>query len=370
MQFGHKYRRLDALRGVAALSVGFGHAFLCVDFSRASPLQTAAVGIFNGNYAVDLFFVLSGFVLINMVRGFSAIHYAAYVARRFLRLYPILWASLIIAYLTHAFVVSRAFPCADLSSWACRLVTSPRTIGAAVRSALPLDYQLDPVSWTIKVEVVVSLVYPILLVMWMNGRTAGRLALAVALALMFVSGRWVLHFLLLFVAGIAVNDVRISEARYGNFAVGTGLALMAISGFFANGHSAAADLVAGTSATLLVASVAYSCPKWLAAALDARILQKLGEISYSYYLLNPIVLWVIARADARWISRLLVAGDDKRALLVASLLAVCAALASVLVAGAANRVIERPSIALSRAVEGRILRLLGNEQADVSVSTG
>src|SRR5581483_11410349 len=98
----HKYRRLDSLRGLAALSVGVGHAFLCVNFSPHSSWQTAALGVFDGDYAVDLFFVLSGFVLINMVRGFSAAHYAAYLARRLLRLYPLLWASLIIAYVALA----------------------------------------------------------------------------------------------------------------------------------------------------------------------------------------------------------------------------------------------------------------------------
>jgi len=72
-------------------------------------------------------------------------------------------------------------------------------------------------------------------------------------------------------------------------------------------------------------------------------------------------LWFIARADVRSLSRLLVAGDDGRAFLVASLLAVCAGVATFCVADAANRIIEKPSIAWSRVAEQGILRLLGNE---------
>ncbi|HEV2270706.1 MAG TPA: acyltransferase [Steroidobacteraceae bacterium] len=362
MTGGHKYQRLDSLRGLAALSVGVGHAFLCVDFSQGSSLQTAALGLFDGDYAVDLFFVLSGFVLVNMVRGFSGAHYAAYLGRRLLRLYPLLWASLIVAYVTQALVVAHAPSCADLSYWICRLITPPSSMLAAVKTAIPVDFHLDPTSWTIKVEIAVSIVYPLLLAAWMKGGIAGKIATAAACtaAIFVFSGHPLPHFVFLFLLGIAINDIRIANARMAGIMVGIGLALMAISGFFVRAHSVPADLIAGTSAALLIASVAYRCPSWLATLLDNRGVLKLGQISYAYYLLNPIVLWLLARADARSLSRLLVAGDDERAFLVASLLAVCAGLASVCLADAANRIIEKPSIAWSCAAEQGILRLLGN----------
>jgi peptidoglycan/LPS O-acetylase OafA/YrhL len=361
MTSGHQYKRLDSLRGLAALSVGVGHAFLCVHFSQGYALVSAAHGIFNGDYAVDLFFVLSGFVLTGMVRGFSGAHYAAYLGRRLLRLYPLLWASLIVAYVVQTLVVDHAPPCGNLSAWICRLITPPSSIVAAVKSSIPIHCQLDPVAWTIKIEILASVVYPLALLTWMKGGAGARIAaLAFTVLMSFTFGSGPPHYLFLFVAGIALNDVRISSVRYANSAVGMGLFLMAISGFLVGGHSAAADLLAGTSAALLIAAVAYRCPRWLAAALDNRALLKLGEISYSYYLMNPILLWLIARANARSLSRLLVAGDDGRAFLVASLLAVCAAFASILAADAANRLIEKPSIALSRVVERKILRVLGD----------
>jgi peptidoglycan/LPS O-acetylase OafA/YrhL len=362
MTSAHKYQRLDSLRGLAALSVGIGHAFLCVDFAQGSPLQTAALGIFDGDYDVDLFFVLSGFVLINMVRGFSGAHYTAYLGRRLLRLYPLLWASLIVAYVTQALVAAHAPPCGNLSYWICRLIRPPDSMVAAVRTAIPVDFQLDPTSWTIKIEIEVSIVYPLVLAAWMRAGTAGKMATAAACtaSIFIFSGHALPHYVLLFVLGIAINDIRIPSARIAGLAAGIGLILMAVCGFFVRAHSVAADLMAGTSATLLIASVAYRCPGWLAALLDNRAVLKLGQISYAYYLLNPIVLWLIARANARSLSRLIVAGDDERAFLVASLLAAAACAASVLVAGAANRIIEKPSIAWSRAAEQWILRLLGD----------
>jgi peptidoglycan/LPS O-acetylase OafA/YrhL len=362
MTSGHKYQRLDSLRGLAAISVGVGHAFLCVDFSNDSPLQNAALGIFDGDYAVDLFFVLSGFVLVNMVRGFSSAHYAAYLARRLLRLYPLLWASLIIAYVTQAFVVARAPACADLSFWICRLIRPPDSIASAIATAVPLDFRLNPISWTIKVEIAVSIVYPLVLAAWMTGGATGKIVTAVCAASLFLfSAHMVAHFVLLFVLGIAISGIRIASARKANWAAGIALTLMVICGFYVRAHSPAADLIAGTSAALLIASVAYRCPGWLAAMLDNRALLKLGELSYAYYLMNPIVLWLIARADARPLSKLLAGGGDERALLVASLLALCAGIATVCVAYAVNRLIEKPSITWGRAAEQTVLRLFGNE---------
>jgi peptidoglycan/LPS O-acetylase OafA/YrhL len=359
MASGHRYKRLDSLRGLAALSVGVGHAFFAVPFLHGVALRVAAVGIFNGEYAVDLFFVLSGFVLTDMVRGFSGAHYAAYVGRRLLRLYPLLWLSLILAYVVQALVAAHGPPCGAFSVSTCHLITPPTSIVAVLQSAIPVDYQLDPVVWTIRVEVAMSIVYPLMLLAWIKGGAAGRIAAGASVALIFVFGhRMVAHFPLLFLAGIALHDLRISSARYANSALAIALTLMAFSGFVFRGHTQTADLVAGTSAALLIALVAYRCPRWLAVALDNRFVLRLGELSYAYYLLNSILLWLIVRTEARPLSRLLATGSEERAFLVASLLAVCAAAATVFVAGAANRMIEKPSISLSRGVEQRILRLL------------
>jgi peptidoglycan/LPS O-acetylase OafA/YrhL len=61
----HRYRQLDSLRGLAALTVFFGHflglkaTILSYPIVNSTPLIT----LFNGNAAVMFFFFLSGFVL-------------------------------------------------------------------------------------------------------------------------------------------------------------------------------------------------------------------------------------------------------------------------------------------------------------------
>ncbi|WP_206244934.1 acyltransferase family protein [Novosphingobium terrae] len=81
---GHKYLTLDALRGVAAIVVVLGH--LGVIFKSAFML--------NGSYylAVDIFFVLSGFVISHVYDGKlqDTLTAPSFLAMRAVRLWPLI----------------------------------------------------------------------------------------------------------------------------------------------------------------------------------------------------------------------------------------------------------------------------------------
>lgn len=84
----HRYEALDGLRGVAALTVMFGHFGLLLDLFW-SP---------NGLLAVDTFFIMSGFVIAlsygeRLRCGMSP---WAYLYRRVVRLYPMFIAGLLL----------------------------------------------------------------------------------------------------------------------------------------------------------------------------------------------------------------------------------------------------------------------------------
>ncbi len=81
----NRYDALDGLRGVAAIAVMFSH------FTEESVFKNAYV-------AVDLFFMLSGFVIAHsygtrLLAGMTAVEY---IKRRIIRLYPMLLLSLLI----------------------------------------------------------------------------------------------------------------------------------------------------------------------------------------------------------------------------------------------------------------------------------
>jgi peptidoglycan/LPS O-acetylase OafA/YrhL len=330
-----------------------------VQFVSGSAWRYTVLGVFNANYAVDMFFVLSGFVLTNMISGFSVADYSAYLGRRLIRLYPMLWAALLLGLVAFEAVSS---PC-SISPWVCHFIKGPSSALDFVRDAIPGgNYGPDPVMWTIRIEVAASIAYPIMLFLWRYANGVGKIALSVAaLALPFVSPNGFSHYAFLFLAGIALNDIRTLWRPW--VLLSAGVALMLVSGFLVRGHSAPADLVAGASAAMLIAVVVYACPQWIGTALDNRGALKLGELSYSYYLLNPIVLWVIARVADRPLSAFLAGGGDGRAALVATGLMLSAAALGVALAQAANLAVEKPSIRLSRRAEKWILQALGRREA-------
>ena len=97
--------RLEALRGLAAMTVAAGHALLVAPVSGLhESLVKVLVLLFNGQAAVTVFFVLSGFVLGLSLRR-STESFASgtirFWVRRWFRIYPAFLAStaLIVGYL-------------------------------------------------------------------------------------------------------------------------------------------------------------------------------------------------------------------------------------------------------------------------------
>lgn len=153
MQGAARYSTLDALRGIAALQVYLFHAW------RSSPIFVPA-----GYLAVDLFFLLSGFVLANayeqrLREGMSA---GQFMIKRLIRLYPVY----LIAALAFGGNAGQLLMIPDL-----------RIGPAAFAPNVPM--------WTLLFELVASLIYA--LVLWRLG-WKGLLAVLLASAAALVSG--------------------------------------------------------------------------------------------------------------------------------------------------------------------------------------
>ena len=357
----HQYERLDSLRGLAALTVGIGHAVLSLNFSTGSPVRALVLGLFNANYAVDMFFVLSGFVLQNMLTGFTIEHNVAYWLRRLARIYPLLWASLFAG--AAAAAIAQHFgppgPSVVFSNWILHLITAPHTLAQIARDFIPVDYNLNPVVWTIRIEIEASILYPLLAFAWRRSTTKGKLTiLASALALSWLIRNELPHYLYMFVVGLALADLRDTRlgAHRARMLLSLAMSLLLVSGFWLRGHSFTADLLATMSSALILYTTAFHCPPRLLAFLSLRPLRHLGRLSYAYYLFNAIALWSLVRIASAWGFGQGSSVNDANQMLRATLLMMLALATTLAVSELAHRYIEIPSIMFGRWAQRAMLQ--------------
>ena len=292
--------RIEALRGLAALTVALVHVTLpWLAVQPRGVLDQAGVfalkAMSNGFGAVVAFFVISGFVLARSLdRNFGA---ARFVRARIFRLYPAAISTIgIFALLYCAFGF-------NLYAEEGAVIT-PLNI---VANMLMLRTDIDVVMWSLKAELAAMPL--ILLCVWLYRRYGEWPVTAIAWVLFGLSflGQYRhalgsdtnLTALYAFPLGILIHfkgaDLvkRLAPASV-TLAVLISVAVFWACSFFKFDGIWTA-LVECMSAVTLVALVAYRLDVPLFATLDWPVVTFYGRISYSLYLLHPLSLWVTAR---------------------------------------------------------------------------
>lgn len=319
---------LQAMRGLAAAMVVFVHysgTALAKGFAPPGWTQTTLA-----NAGVDVFFVISGFIMEFLIATRPAGHTQPgdFLVRRAIRLLPLSWAMTGLAVLAHQFVGNGPV-----------LNVTPARI---VQSLLLMPDPIVPMAWSLTYEVYFYLLFALLLRLTPVRRFA---ALAAWFVVSVAWGAWLqpkaalLH---------VVTDPILFE-----FLGGVGLALLWRRGLrwptplaiavFAAG--AVALYVGELVATQATRAVAWGVPAWsmVAAVVLARRRglplwlrpgAALGDVSYSLYLSHFFVVAVFQRAVTR--SALLLSASPW-------LLAAIFAAAAVLMAAACYRWIEQPT---------------------------
>ena len=160
-----RYPELDALRGLAALSVVFHHCFWWFSFFKH---YYWAVGIFPiskfmyGHFAVLFFFVLSGFVLSQPLIGGRRLDYLVYVVRRICRIYlPFAVVLLLVAFVASFFVLPS--PLSPEPDYWSENVTIGLTAAHLFMTGIgPDSITLNPPMWSLIQELRISLIFPII----------------------------------------------------------------------------------------------------------------------------------------------------------------------------------------------------------------
>lgn len=281
---------LDGLRGYAAIIVVFYHSVLGVDVTQIERIMRGSwsslgaydaatkifLKLFDGDLAVTLFFVLSGTVLFRSLMreegGLGGIAVRFYI-RRFFRIYPALFVSLVACAL--AFLAGgRSVSLSDF-----------------VANALLYDFKVNGPTWTINAEMIA----PVFLLLAYIGYRAGReWGLAIVLAgLIYLQTLPVLDGYLFFfkVSCVAFALGALIPTRIGG----------AVAAFLPRWSWVVAMIamivlrwpLKEVAVALLVAAIYYRRADRIDGFLKRPVSQFLGKISFSFYLFNVLFLELI-----------------------------------------------------------------------------
>jgi peptidoglycan/LPS O-acetylase OafA/YrhL len=318
---------VDALRGVAALAVVLFH--YSTQFIRLfEPAQPTSLTFDHGHFGVNLFFIISGFVIfMTLERTRTAMDF---VVSRFSRLYPAYWMA-----------VALTFTITHLLGLPGKLVGAESALlNVLMFHGLFRVPHVDGVYWTLEVEL---LFYTGMLGLFVAGRLRQVFMLVLALLglrwvyfimakafgidLPFIGARLlILPFLPWFALGLAIYTFTRGAEDAGmrrQAAVAAAAALLTLA--VTDQHPALALLGIALATLVLLAA------RGQLALLRLPPLVWLGKVSYSLYLLHENIGWAV-------MLRLIGMGWSTDAAALAALAL------TLLLAGAVTRYVEQPAM--------------------------
>lgn len=342
---------IDALRGIACLAVLVHHLFfntLVIEPLRQITPSFITWLAFCGTYGVQIFFVLSGFVIAHSLREtpLTGKSVGLFILRRQVRLDPPYWTMIAITLVMHLVAVvlmpQTVSPLPSLYELVLNLFYLQRIFGAE---------GIVMVAWTLCIEIQFYLVFILLLwvaALWSQrkpGSAAWKSTFLLfstgAISLVLTHGgafqAWFIHYWFYFVAGVLCYRTLRQEVRPGFlaaflflFAASTLAALWTGRGGEAQSFPFMLVGLVTSCAIYLVGSKGRLTTLW-----GGPLVQYFGRISYSLYLVHWVVVVTVFRLGSR-------VNSQSPVLALAYLLV--AAVLSIAVAHVFFHVVEKPSM--------------------------
>jgi peptidoglycan/LPS O-acetylase OafA/YrhL len=306
---------LTSLRGLAALWVVLYH--YCVQcFPNLDAVHYTQL-ISKGYLAVDIFFMLSGFVMTHVYhRAFAEtgnikLHYRSFLVARVARLYPL--HIFVLFLFVAAAVASQLIAASAVGSFHGLPWQGPRSIAAIVANVLMLqglyagEFSWNYPAWSISVEFMAYLAFPLVLPIIWRVSNGGKLLIALILftALIWLAyltkgnfDQWDGPITLL----RCLPEFLLGTLLYYAFRIGTQnswlnrdlVAFVVLAAAVLCLHFGAPDLLIVSLFAALIPIVVVNTGRFAKLANSGPLLW-LGEISYSLYLIHGLVEFVATK---------------------------------------------------------------------------
>lgn len=300
--------QLESLRGIAALSVLLGHCYRMTGRigglpDAVEPLAWVLNIVFDPQPAVILFFVLSGFVLGIQLRRepvATPITYLSFLIRRFFRLVPALWLSILLA----SIIVAGGIPMPNAGFGPVEVLSLD-----TVLSALFLQkFSLNAATWSLHVEMTGSILFPFMF--WIY--SFRKVSIYLFVLTVFVSIGYYpaaplsTQFLVCFFVGLIVSGLTAPRTPVGRVTLATAFVISVVV-FFASPEIATLGArswsvsyirywmwLCAAASVVIVTFCAQADRGLVSRILVSAPLRFFGKISYSLYLMHlPILLTLL-----------------------------------------------------------------------------
>jgi Predicted acyltransferases len=303
-----RYQELDSLRGLAALSVFFSHAIgaCTINYNLYNSINYSIFHIFwDGNAAVMLFFVLSGYVLSLPYLGNdkNQIKVFPFIIKRIFRIYPAYLFSLVLCITLKKFCFEKE-NLLTLSTWINQLWTwnsNDLSLSEFSKHILMIGpsfntHLINSVIWSLIIEMKISLIFPfILYFLQKKDKIISYLSIiTISIILFYLLKINFLGSLPLFITGsiIARYQHFFKRISYLNWRLKI---LLIIIGLFLYTSKFSLSFIRIQNDYLIVigAAIIVLCSLFISrisAILQKSLFTFLGKISYSFYLVHLGVL--------------------------------------------------------------------------------
>lgn len=296
------FKALDGMRGIAALMVVVFHYSLTL-FEPTGWFQQNF--IFISSYAfVDLFFVLSGFVITHNYQENLAHppQLKTFFIKRFARLYPLLFVTIMVYVAMKSYGILSGFQFDDGAyDWTMLFWETLDPLLFLNSTFLILDTEgLNPVSWSISAEMIAYTCFALVIYFARKNRNLIFVLLFVSCLVfplyqekyLFTGDFGFIRGLLNFSVGYFVYQWKMTSKKFNNGWYEWLVFPLIICSFYVIQRSSTELMnlilipVFGWSVYVL------SFEKgWVSVWLKSKVMQFFGKISYSIYLWHFIVLW-------------------------------------------------------------------------------